>query len=48
MGKHRIFVSSVQKEMESERLAIASLISGEQISASSLTLAAELVEAARE
>ena len=27
MGKHRIFVSSVQKEMESERLAIASLIS---------------------
>jgi ATP-dependent DNA helicase RecG len=26
MGKHRVFVSSVQKEMESERLAIASLI----------------------
>lgn len=26
MGKYRVFVSSVQKEMESERLAIASLI----------------------
>jgi len=33
---------------ESRLQAIASLISGEQISASSLTLAAELVEAARD
>ena len=35
-------------DSESRLQAIASLISGEQISASSLTLAAELVEAARE